>query len=311
MSTPAAPVMTPRDQAMLVLLSVLWGGSFLFGRVAVMEVPPLTLVLARVGFAALTLAVIMAMLAERLPGTRAFWLAAFGMGFLNNVIPFSLIFYGQMQIGAGLASILNAMTPLFTALVAHSLTQDEKLTRAKITGLVLGIAGVAVLMEPKAVAGLDASILAMLACLGAALSYGFAAVWGRRFRRMGVKPMAGALGQLTASTIMMIPIAAFADRFWTLPVPSLPVIGAVLALAIVSTGLAYILYFRLIANAGATNAALVTLLIPVSAILMGIVVLGETLLWNHLAGMALIGLGLLVIDRRLWRALVRYSGKQF
>jgi drug/metabolite transporter (DMT)-like permease len=237
------------------------------------------------------------------PATRAFWLAAFGMGFLNNIVPFSLIFHGQTQIGAGLASILNATTPLFTALVAHALTADEKLTPTKITGLMLGFAGVVVLLGPKVTAGLDASLIAMAACLGAALSYGFAAVFGRRFRRLGVTPMQGAFGQLTASSLLMVPVAALADRFWTLPVPSLTVIAAVLALAIVSTGFAYLIYFRLIANAGATNAALVTLLIPVSAVLLGMAVLGETVTAAQIAGMGLIGLGLLVLDGRAVRAL--------
>jgi drug/metabolite transporter (DMT)-like permease len=295
--------MSASDWGFLILLSLLWGGSFLFGRVAVMEIPPLTLVLLRVGLAALTLLVVIKVMGQALPSGRAVWMAAIGMGILNNIMPFSLIFHGQTQIGAGLASILNATTPLFTAMVAHALTTDEKITPAKITGIVLGFAGVAVLMSPKLATGADASTLAMLACLGAALSYGFAAVWGRRFRRLGVPPMQGAFAQLACSTALMIPIAAFADRAWTLPVPSWPVIGSVLALAIVSTGFAYIIYFRLIARAGATNAALVTLLIPVSAILLGALVLAEPIVAAHLVGMALIGLGLLAIDGRAFTAL--------
>jgi drug/metabolite transporter (DMT)-like permease len=290
---------------LLLLLSLLWGGSFLFGRIAVMEVPPLTLVLMRVMLAALTLAAVLAVARVALPTARAFWLAAVGMGLLNNVVPFSLIFYGQTQIGAGLASILNATTPLFTALVAHALTADEKLTPAKSGGLLLGFAGVITLLGPKAVAGLEASVVAMLACLSAALSYGFAAVFGRRFQRLGALPMQGAFGQLAASSVMMLPLAAFADRFWTLPIPSLPVVGAVVALAVISTGFAYLIYFRLIAEAGSTNAALVTLLIPVSAVLMGVVVLGEKVTATQIGGMALIGFGLLVLDGRLVRFIRR------
>ena len=183
--------MTPLEWAMLIALSVLWGGSFFFQGVAVRELPALTIVVARVGLAALTLWIALALMGIRVPGTRRVWVAFFGMGVLNNAIPFSLIIWGQVHIGSGLASILNAMTPLFSVIVAHLTTGDEKLTPAKLFGVVAGIAGVTVMIGWQALGSLGLEVAAQLAVLGAALSYGFASVFGRRFRDLGVPPEIG------------------------------------------------------------------------------------------------------------------------
>jgi drug/metabolite transporter (DMT)-like permease len=222
----------------------------------------------------------------------------------------SLIVWGQGHIASGLASILNATTPLFIVVVAHFLTTDERLTRQRFIGVLVGFAGVAVMIGSAAFQSWNVSIPAQLAVLGAALSYAFASVFGRRFKAMGITPIATAAGQVTASSAILLPLSLLVDRPWTLPEPSAVTILALIGLALVSTALAYILFFRLLAGAGATNAGLVTLLIPVSAILLGTLFLDETLAIRHFAGMALIGAGLLLIDGRLIPAMSGiFSGK--
>jgi drug/metabolite transporter (DMT)-like permease len=287
----------------LLSLSVLWGGSFFFAKVAIGELGPLTVVFARVALAALALDIVL--LAT---GTNSFrrdapWSAYLAMGLLNNVLPFSLIFWGQTQIASGLASILNATTPLFTLVVAHFLTADEKVDPAKVAALLAGLAGVALLIGPELLVG-GASVWGELACLGAAISYAFAGVYGRRFKAMKIAPIEAAAGQVTASTVLILPIMLAVEQPWTLPALPSPTVWAALGgLAMLSTALAYVLYFRILAAAGATNLLLVTFLIPVTAVLLGAAVLGERLAPRHFAGMALIGLGLAVIDGRIARLL--------
>lgn len=291
--------MSALEWALLIALSVIWGGSFLFVGLAVTALPTFTIVLLRVALAALALHLALRVLRIPLPGDAATWAAFFGMGLLNNVIPFSLIAWGMTQIASGLASILNATMPLFTVLLAHALTADDRLTRPRLAGVLIGFAGVVVLIGPDALQGLGGDVLAQLAVLAAACSYGFASIYGRRFKRMGVAPLATATGQVTASSILLLPLTLAIDRPWTLAMPDATVWAAIIGLALVSTALAYALFFRILAGAGAVNLSLVTFLIPVSAILMGIAVLGETLHATDVLGMALIGCGLIGIDGRL------------
>lgn len=290
--------MTGQSWGLLLALSVLWGGSFFFIGIAVREWPPLTIVASRVLIAAAVLLLVLRLSGLQLPRRPAVWLAFFGMGILNNAIPFTLIVWGQSQIPSGLASILNATTPISTALVAHAFTADEKLTSNRLIGVLIGLGGVVIMLGPDLLSGLGSDVLAQAACLLATLSYACAAVFGRRFRRMGVAPLVIANGQLIASSTILLPLALLFEQSWRLPVPSLATVLALLALAIFSTALAYVIFFRVMAAAG-SNVNLVTLLVPVSAILLGVLVLGETLAWRHLAGMAAIALGLAAIDGRL------------
>lgn len=299
--------MGPRDWAMLLTLSLVWGGSFFFVGVVVKELPPLTVVASRVGLAALALHVVLRVLGVRFPNEPRVWTAFLGMGLLNNAIPFTLIAWGQTHIASGLASILNATTPLFTVLVAHGLTRDERLTGGRLAGVMVGLAGVAVMIGGAALQSFGVGVLAQIAVLGAAVSYAFAGVFGRRFKTLGVPPLSVAAGQVTASSLMLLPVAFLVDRPWTLAMPSTAAIAALLGLALVSTAFAYILFFRLLSSAGATNVSLVTFLIPVSAVLLGIVLLGERLAPRHVLGMALIGLGLALIDGRVLAALRRLA----
>ena len=290
--------MGPLEWGLLVSLSILWGGSFFFVSVAVDALPPFTIVVIRVGLAALVLNGVVLAMGQRMPGDGRIWAAFLVMGLLNNVVPFSLIVWGQTHIAGGLASILNATTPIFTVIVAHFLTRDEKMTVGRLAGVALGFGGVVLMIGSKALDGFGGDVLAQVAVLGAALSYAFAGVFGRRFHRMGVAPVATASGQVTASTVLLIPIALLVEEPWLLPMPGMVVWGAMAALAVLSTALAYIIYFRVLATAGATNLLLVTFLVPLSAIVLGSGILGEQLDPRHFGGMALIGLGLAAIDGR-------------
>jgi drug/metabolite transporter (DMT)-like permease len=293
--------MSPLEWTLLVALSILWGGSFFFIGVAVRALPPFTLVAARVALAALVLHVVVLAAGQRMPADRRVWAAFFGMGLLNNLVPFSLLVWSQTHIASGLASILNATTPIFTVIVAHFLTSDERMTGGRLVGVAAGFAGVVLMIGPAALDGFGTDVLAQLAALGAACSYAFAGIFGRRFRRLGVPPLVTATGQVTASTIMLLPTALLVDQPWTLPVPGASVFAAMAGLALLSTALGYILYFRILATAGATNLLLVTFLIPVSAILLGVTILGERLDSRQVMGMGAIAVGLAAIDGRLGR----------
>lgn len=282
---------------LLIFLSILWGGSFFFGKVALSELQPFTVVLGRVSIAAIVLNSIVWATGHRMPTSPKIWMAFLGMGLLNNLIPFSLIFWGQTQISSSLAAILNATTPVWTVILAHFLTTDERMTPNRMGGVLLGLFGVVIMIGFDALQGLGVNIFAQLAVVGAAISYAFAGIYGKRFK--GTPPIVTATGQVTGTTLMMIPIALFVDKPWLSPKPSMEVWGALLGLALLSTALAYIIYFRLLSAAGATNLLLVTFLIPVSAILLGIIILGEHLEPLHFIGMGMIGLSLLAIDGRL------------
>ena len=295
-SRPAGMTMTPVEWALLIVLSILWGGSFFFVEVALDGLPPFTLVLGRVALAALALHAIVLASGQRMPGAPGIWLAFLVMGALNNLLPFSLIVWGQTQITSGLAAILNATTPLWTVVLAHLLTRDERLTAGRLAGVLLGLLGVVVLIGPPALAGLGAHLLAQFAVLAAAASYACAGIYGRRFR--GRSPLVTAAGQLTGTTVMMLPLALLADRPWALPTPGLTALAALAGLALLSTAVAYVLYFHILASAGATNVLLVTFLVPVSALLLGTAILGEPFHAQQALGMGLIGLGLAAIDGR-------------
>lgn len=294
--------MTSTVWGMLILLSILWGGSFFFVGVAVSELPPLIIVTLRVSLAALTLWVIALLTGHRPPKDYRVWAAFLGMGLLNNVIPFLLIVWGQTQIASGLASILNAATPIFGVVVAGLFLPDEKPTPLKVLGVVIGFIGVVTMIGLPALGG-ESPLLAQLAILGASTSYAFASVHGRRFKAMKISLIMLAAGQVTASSLVLLPIALVVESPTLFANVSLHTWLAILGLAVVSTALAYMLYFKILELAGATNVLLVTLLVPVSAILLGVIFLDESLQPIHLIGMALIALGLSAIDGRLWQKL--------
>lgn len=288
---------------MLLWLSVLWGGSFFFAEICLQALPPLTIVFLRVSLAALALLVVLRAISPVAMSHAKSWRDFLIMGLLNNCVPFTLIVWGQTYIASGLAAILNATTPLFTILLAHLLTQDEKIVRRRAVGVVIGFIGVAIMIGADLLAGFDWHVGGQLAVLGAACSYAFASIFGKRFR--DIPPVATATGQLSASTLLLLPLMLLADRPWTLPTPGVSVWAAVMGIALLSTALAYILFFRILATAGAINLMLVTFLIPVSAILLGWFFLDETIGSTQFIGMGCVGLGLLAVDGRALTAVRR------
>jgi drug/metabolite transporter (DMT)-like permease len=295
-----APTLTLDSKSipMLLLLAAVWGGSFFFGEVALREVPPLTLTLHRVIWAVPILVLIVLFKGISVPRSPRIWGAYLVMGALNNAIPFSLLFWGQTQIESGLVSILNGTTAMFAAVVAGLLLPDEALTAKKVIGAGLGIAGVAFIMGPSALTNFNLSNLAQLAILGATLSYAFAGVWGKT-ALAGQLPLMNALGMLIGSTVLMIPIVLVFDGRPNLAL-SLGVWGARIVMAVLSTALAYFLYFAILVRAGAANLLLVTLLIPPVAIGLGAVFLDERIGIEAWIGFVIIGLGFAVTDGRLF-----------
>lgn len=293
------------DWLILGTLALIWGGAFFFISVAVHSVPPLTYVWLRLTIAAIALWGFLAWKGEALGLPRGVWGSMLLLALLNNVIPFTLFGWGQTHIASGLASILNATTPIWGVVVAHLFTHDERMTPRKVAGVLLGFGGVAMMIGPTLLSDIGNAALAQLACVTASLSYALAAVWARRFKRMGLPPMTVTTGQLTVGALVMLPIALIVDQPWHHTFPPLTAWGAIIALAVLCTALGYVLYFRLIDNAGATNALLVTLLVPPTAILLGAMFLGEKLAPQDFAGLLLIALGLAAIDGRAVSALRR------
>ena len=291
------------DWVMLITLATVWGGSFLFNAILVAELPVITIVAIRVTVAALALWGFVRVTGRAIPTAPEVWGALLILGVLNNAIPFSLIVQGQTQITSGLASILNATTPLFTILVAGFFLTDERFSVLRVLGVIVGFSGVILMVGPEALGGLGADFWAQLCALGAALSYGFASVFGRRFRELRVDPVMVATGQVTMSSLVLWPIALCIDGPQDILGLSFNAAASMFGLAVLCTSFAYILYFRILERAGATNISLVTFLVPISAIILGVLVLGESIFIKEIIGMALIGLGLAIIDGRLFQRL--------
>ncbi len=290
--------MSRTEWALLLLLSVLWGGSFFFSKIAIAGLPPLTIVFLR--FAAAALLIYAYLRAQRIaiPADRRSWTAFGGMGLLNNLIPAGLIVWGQTMISSGLASVIIATTPIFSILGIRVTSADETLTAGKIAGMALALVGVGVLFRLGATDAGSASLTGMLACLGAAMSYGGANALGKRFRTLGIPPTVGAFGQMATTAVMVLPLMLAVDAPWNDAAPTAEIWLAMAGLVVLSTALGYVVFFRILATAGATNISLVTLLIPVSAVLLGSVVLGERVASVQLLGMLLVALGLVMIDGR-------------
>ncbi|UWS79879.1 DMT family transporter [Phaeobacter sp. G2] len=299
MSSPSSPAIDLTAGLLLASLALVWGGSFFFAEIALRELPPLTVTLVRVALALPVLFVVVRLKGIGIPRGARIWGAYLGMGALNNAIPFSLIFWGQTQIDSGLASILNGTTAMFGAVAAGVLLKDEPLTPQKLVGAGLGLLGVAVIMGPTALTSLDPRNLAQLAVLAAACSYALASVWGKRFLG-GQPPLMNALGMVTGSTVLMLPVALYVEGVPQLDL-SVEVWGAVIGVSVLSTALAYLMYFEILRRAGSANLMLVTLLIPPVAVSLGAGVLGEQISPEAVLGFGIIGLGLIVTDGRLPR----------
>lgn len=292
-------IMNRGDWGILVALALIWGGAFFFIGVAVRHVSPLTYVWLRLTIAAAAMWFYLKVRGERAGLPRQVWGSIALLALLNNAVPFALFGWGQTHIASGLASILNATTPIWGVVVAHLLTKDERMSPRKIAGVLLGFGGVATMIGPSLLSNIGSSAMAQLACVTASLCYALAAVWARRFRRMGVSPLSVTTGQLTAGAVVMLPVSMIVDQPWQHALPPISAWAAIVALALLCTAFGYVLYFKLIDSAGATNALLVTLLVPPVAILLGGLFLGETLAPQDFLGLGLIALGLAAIDGRV------------
>jgi drug/metabolite transporter (DMT)-like permease len=296
MSTDAIRRMGLAEWLLLIALSVIWGGSFFFNKVALGGLPPLVVVWGRVGVGCLGLIAVAALGSLSLREHLGRWRQFLVMGVLNTFLPFTLIVWGQQHIDSGLAAVINATTPAFTILLANFLTTDERASAGKYVGAAIGLGGVAVLIGADALRGAGDHVMGQVAVMGAAMSYACSAIYGRRLR--GVPPLAAAAGQLTASLAVMTPVVLVVCRPWELPFPGLDVLGAVAGLGLICSALAYAIYFRILGSAGATNVQLVTLFIPFSAATLGIVVLDEPFTWRLVAGMAFVSTAVALIDGR-------------
>jgi drug/metabolite transporter (DMT)-like permease len=289
--------MTAYEWSLLLLLSAIWGGSFYFFAILIKEIPVFTIVFFRVFLA--TAALWLVVLARKLkpPKSGAQWKNYFIMGLINNVIPFSLIVWGESKVAPGLAAVLNATTPFFTVLIAHAFTANERLSWNRLTGALIGLLGVAALVGVDSIKSLGGDLLMQLAIVLAAVFYGFSAVWARRFSNM--PPIVNAASQTAASSVMLLPLMLVFDHPWALQMPSNLALFSQLALALLCTAVAYILFFTILKRAGSTNISLVTFLVPISAIILGAALLNEQITLNHTLGMAVIGIGLALIDGRI------------
>lgn len=300
-----APRLGRTEWLLLGALGLIWGSAFLWIKVAVASFDPFTYVWLRLSFAAAALVVILRLSGRRLALPLGVWAAVGMLALLNNVVPFLLFGWGQRHIASGLAAILQATTPIFGVLAAHYLTADEKITPARLLGVVIGFAGVATMIGPQITGDGGNHLLAQLACLFASLLYALAGIFARRFKALGVAPMELAAAQFVAGAVLLAPVALTLGQSLAALPTSLAAWGAVAVLAIVCSAFAYVLFFRLIETAGATNSMLVTLLVPPIAITLGALAFGEVFGLPQIVGLLLITAGLAVIDGRLlriWRA---------
>ena len=294
------PKMSAADWGVIMLLSLLWGGAFFMIELGLRGFPPITLVFLRMALAVPPMLLILKVMGHRLPGDVKSWRQLFILGTINAALPFILFFWGQTQIDSGLASILNATTPLWGVVTAHFLTRDEKATPARVVGVFLGLAGITVMVGTDALGGMSGNVLAQMACLAATFFYALAAVYARTLSQSTMTPLVVATGQVITAALIMLPIMLAVDQPWTFPTPEWDAWAGAIGLAIPSTAIAYVFYFRLIDKAGASNAMLVAFIMPVIAVVLGVAALGETVEPKEAAGAVLIALGLLAIDGRVF-----------
>ena len=289
--------MTSYEWGLLVLLSAIWGGSFYFFAILIKELPVFTIVFLRVSLATVALWIVVLASGLKPPNSWGQWRNYFIMGTLNNVIPFSLIVWGESKVAPGLGAVLNATTPFFTVLVAHAFTTNERLSWNRLTGALVGLLGVAGLVGFDAIGKLGGDFWYQMMFVLVSVLYAFSAIWARRFSN--TPPLVNAASQTAASSALLLPLMLIFDRPWTLAVPSALAVYSQLGLSLLCTAVAYILFFTIIKRAGSTNISLVTFLVPISAMILGATLLNEHITSNHILGMLVIGLGLALIDGRI------------
>ncbi len=294
----APPSMRMKDWLVLTFLSSLWGSSFFFIEIIIRDIPTITLVSIRLILSAVILYLILLISGKNLRLDKSLVVAFFVMGLLNSILPYSLIAWGQHYVSSGMSATLIASTPLLTVIAAHYLTPDEKATANKIIGVVIGLLGVAIMLKDQFSVNDSDLLIGKIVMLIAASCYASGAIYSKKVSKYGMSPIETATGQMAAGAIFLTPFALIIDRPWLLPTPGLDTVLAMLGLVLLSSVLAYILFFKLMKTAGVTNLILVAFLIPVSSIILGVLVLNENFTLAHGLGMLFIGVSLTIIDGR-------------
>ena len=295
--------MGARQWVLLLILGAIWGGSFFFNALALKGLPPLSIVALRVAGGTTFLWGALLILGFGPPRGLRQWRDLMVLAVINNIVPFTLIIWGQRDIASGVAAILNATVPFFTIIVAHLFTRDEPLTTNQLAGVMVALGGIACMVGLDAISGLGRHVIGEFTVLGAALCYGFAGVWGRRLAHH--PPLVTSASQTLLSSGVMLPLALLVDGPAALASASgASLLVAILGLGLLCTAIAYVLFFEILRTSGAGNVSLVTLIVPVNATLLGTLVLGEPLLVRHIVGIAAVALGLALIDGRLPRRLL-------
>ncbi|RME41738.1 MAG: EamA family transporter [Caldilineae bacterium] len=290
----------------LLVLAALWSPSFLFIKLALVDVPPLTLAATRLTLAAIILVSVLHLRGERLPRRWEVWRKFFFMGFFANALPFALFSLGELVADSGMAAILNGTTPIFTVILAHFFIGDERLNMQKLGGVLIGFAGIVLLFAPEVQGNWarGGSVWGLVAFAVAAMSYGIGIVYARRNLR-GLPPLVGPAAQLTMASVYLLPVALWVDRPFGIR-PGLPAIGSLLALAVFGTALAFMLYYHLIERASATFLSLVTYILPPAGLLLGVIFLDESPGWQAVVGCGLIIVGVMVVNGAIGAAWQRW-----
>jgi drug/metabolite transporter (DMT)-like permease len=275
------------ELALLLALATLWGASYTFIRIAVATIPPITLIAGRTAIAGLLLLLVMRWRGVRMPSDTATWKRFLFQACLNSVIPWTMVAWGERTLDAGLATILNSTSPIFTFFLTLAITRHEALTSRKLVGVIAGMAGICLIVGMQALSGFGEQLTAQLLTVAAAICYAGAAIFSRGFK--GLDPMAPAAGSLLCGAAILIPVGLVVEQPWTIA-PSTNSLLAMLALAVFSTAAAFVIYFRLIQTLGSVGTtAQAYLRVPIG-VALGVLFLGE-----HLNSTAWIGLGCVVI----------------
>lgn len=290
----------------LLVLAAMWGPSFIFIKIAVEDIPPFTMVVGRVGTAALLLLALLHLQGGRLPKPGPIWKHLALVALVHNAIPFTLFNWGEQHIDSALAAILNGTTPLFTIILAHMFVADDRITPRKLAGVLIGFGGLLMLIGPSLLDGFHATTWGLLAVATAAACYGIAIVYTRLHLR-GLPPLVAPTAQMLLATLYVLPLSLLVDRPFSMPMPSWAALGSLLVLGVFGTAVAFIVYYRLIEATNPTYVSTVTYMLPVVGVILGVTVLNEQLAWNAYVGCALILSGVMIVNgvfngirARLW-----------
>ena len=292
-----ANAMSKQAWSLLLLLSAIWGASFLFIEMALVALSPASLVFFRVLIGAMTLGFVIIVTRRALPKQASFWLSTFVMGAINNVIPFTLIAYGQVTITGGMASIINANTAFFGVLVAAIFIVNERLSAHRLFGVIIGVSGVVIVVGPSELSQFDLTSIGQLAVILATLSYAFASVWGR-LKLQGYDSIVTAFATTLSASLILGVYLLVTQSFPVFDV-TISIVIVAIGLGMIGTGYAYMIYFRILALAGASNLMLVTIIVPIFAVTLDAIFLSQWVSVREMLGFGIIALGLAVMDGRV------------